>query len=73
MILFRYLRGLGWCPGVPKSREGGPFDYENSFLIICEKYHIAALDHIVSCHHINFGDNWTHSLGARVFAAEHKC
>ncbi len=28
---------------------------------------------MVSYHHVNFGNNWTHSLEARAFAVKHKC
>ena len=37
------------------------------------RYHAAALDDMVSYHHVNCGSNWTHSLGARAFTDKHEC
>ena len=35
----------------------------------------AALEHILSYHHVNFGDKWTtsNSVDARAFAIKHEC
>ncbi len=62
-------------PRGPKIKGGGLLDplTKKKPLIICEKYWDAALDHIIRYHHVNFGDNWTHSLGARASAVNHEC
>ena len=28
---------------------------------------------LLSYHHVNSGDNWTNSVGARAFAVKHEC